>query len=81
MFSALERFETLAVSALLDIHLAMKMNTYILKDKQQSHLLFFCWFFFITSCTLRTDVGDNMNHRRCGKAISCSATLLGFSEF
>lgn len=45
MFSALERFETLAVSALLDIHLAMKMNTYILKDKQQSRLLFFCWVF------------------------------------
>lgn len=77
MFSALETFETLAVSALLDIHLAMKMDTSILKDKQQSRLL--C--FFITSCTLQTDVGDNMNHRRCVKAISCSATLLGFSEF
>lgn len=46
MFSALERFETLAVSALLDIHLAMKMDTYILKDKQQSRLLLTRVFFY-----------------------------------
>lgn len=39
MFSALERFETTAESALLDIHLAMKMDTSSLKDKQQSCLL------------------------------------------
>lgn len=39
MFSALERFETLALSALLDVHLALKMDTSPFKDKQQSCLL------------------------------------------
>lgn len=36
MFSALQSFEILAVSALLDHRLVMKEDTPLLKDKEQS---------------------------------------------
>lgn len=80
MFSALERFETLSASALLDIHLAMKMDASSLKDKQQSCLLLRRGFIWPAArCWLLLDMIWMIV--RCVKGVSCSMTLLGFSEF
>lgn len=80
MCSALERFETLAVSALLDTHLAMKMDTSSLKDKQQSWLLLTRGVIWpVLQCWLMLDIIWTIGHYLRG--VSCSATLLGFSEF
>ena len=60
MLSALERFETLPESALLDFHLAAKKG-YLIFKRQTAKLPVFDEGCYMTGCTVLADVRHNMN--------------------